>query len=288
MTPQELVSLALKVSIVLIVFGFGLQATTSDLLYLWRRPGVLVRSLIAMFLVMPAFAIWLTTAFHFQRPVMIALIALAISPVPPVLLRKVHKAGGEASYELGLMVTAAALSIVYIPLAVRLIGHYFHLPFAMRPAEVAKLAGLSVILPLAVGAAFAQVAPAVAARIAKPVAILATVLLILGLAATLLFALPKSLSLIGDGTLWAFSAFVAVGLAVGHLLGGPASDNRIALALSTACRHPGLALALASANIPQQHGEFSAILLYLVINALLTGAYVLWRRRRASVHATQS
>lgn len=142
MTPQELVSLALKVSIVLIVFGFGLQATTGDLLYVLRRPGVLVRSLVAMFVVIPALAILLTAGFHFQWPIMIALIALAISPVPPVLLRKVHKAGGAASYELGLMVTAASLSVLYIPLAVKLIGYYFHLPFAMRPAEVAKLIGL--------------------------------------------------------------------------------------------------------------------------------------------------
>lgn len=69
-------------SIVLIVFGFGLQATTGDLLYVLRRPGVLVRSLVAMFVVMPALAILLTTGFHFQRPIMIALIALAISRCP--------------------------------------------------------------------------------------------------------------------------------------------------------------------------------------------------------------
>ncbi len=191
MTPQELVTLALKVSIVLIVFGYGLQATTDDLIYLLRRPGVLLRSLAAMFVVMPAFAILLTTEFHFHRPIMIALIALAISPVPPALLRKVHKAGGAASYELGLMVTAASLSILYIPLAVKLIGYYFHLPFAMRPAEVAKLIGLSVLLPLAAGVVFERVAPAVAARIAKPAQILANVLLILGVAATLILRFQR-------------------------------------------------------------------------------------------------
>ena len=64
---------------------------------------------------------------------MIALIALAISPVPPALPRKINKAGGVAPYGLGLMVTAASLSILYIPLAVRLIGKYFHESFAMGP-----------------------------------------------------------------------------------------------------------------------------------------------------------
>jgi hypothetical protein len=77
---------------------------------------------------------------------MIALVALAISPVPPALPRKVNKAGGVAPYGLGLMVTVATLSILYVPLAVNFIGAYFHKPFAMGPGAVAKLIGLSVLL----------------------------------------------------------------------------------------------------------------------------------------------
>ena len=38
--------LVLKASIILTVFGFGLHATREDLLYLLRRPRVLVRSLV--------------------------------------------------------------------------------------------------------------------------------------------------------------------------------------------------------------------------------------------------
>jgi bile acid:Na+ symporter, BASS family len=131
--------------VILTVFGFGLEATRDDLLYVLRRPRVLARSLVAMFVIMPLFAILLTTAFHFQRPVTVALIALAISPVPPLLPRKVNKASGVAPYGLGLMATAASLSILYLPLAVQLIGQYFHKPFAMGPGAVAKLVGLSVM-----------------------------------------------------------------------------------------------------------------------------------------------
>src|SRR5271156_5023327 len=98
MNPQEIVGLTLKASIILTLFGFGLGATRGDLLYVLRRPRVLARSLVAMFVIMPLFTILLTTEFHFQRPVMIALIALAISPVPPLLPRKVTKAGGLAPY----------------------------------------------------------------------------------------------------------------------------------------------------------------------------------------------
>lgn len=284
MNPQEIVGLALKASIVLTLFGFGLEATRDDLLYLLRRPRVLVRSLVAMFIIMPLFAVLLTTVFHFQRPVAIALIALAISPVPPLLPRKVTKAGGLVPYGLGLMVTAGSLSILFIPLAVEVIGQYLHKSFAMGPGAVAKLIVLSVLLPLAAGMVFRRVAPNVAARIAKPAGLVARTLLMVCLVAILIFAFPKSLSLIGDGTLLALISFIVVGLIVGHLLGGPGPDERVTLALSTACRHPALALAIAAANIPQEHNVVSAILLYLVLNALLTIPYISWQRRKIEEH----
>jgi len=278
--PQQIVVLTLQVSIILTVFGFGLGATPDDLLYVLRRPRILARSLAAMFVIMPLFAIPLTTIFHFQRPVAIALVALSISPIPPLLPRRVTKAGGLAPYGLGLMVTAASLSIVFIPLAIEIIGQCFHKPFAMGPGPVAKLIGISIFLPLAAGMIFKKLAPGFATRIAKPSSLVATGLLILGLIAILAVALPNMLTLIGNGTLAALIAFIVVGLIVGHFLGGPHPDERVTLALCTACRHPGLVLAMAAANVPEEQNVVSAVLLYLILSALLTIPYVSWQRRK--------
>jgi bile acid:Na+ symporter, BASS family len=57
MSPRMIVGLALKASVMLTLFGFGLHAAHEDLPYLLRRPRVLVHSLVAMFVVMPVFAI---------------------------------------------------------------------------------------------------------------------------------------------------------------------------------------------------------------------------------------
>src|ERR1700691_2522127 len=170
MSLKMIVGLALKVSIMLTLFGFGLQATREDFLYLLRRPGVLVRSLVAMFVVRPVFAILMTGFVSFDRAVVIALIALSISPVPPILPTKVTKSGGHPPYGLGLMVTAASFSIVYVPLAVYLIGKYFHQPFTMGPGAVAQLIVISILVPLAAGIVFQKVAPTVTVRIAGPLA----------------------------------------------------------------------------------------------------------------------
>jgi BASS family bile acid:Na+ symporter len=101
-----------------------------------------------------------------------------------------------------------------------------------------------------------------------------------GLIAILVFALPKMLALIGNGTLAALIAFIVVGLIVGHFLGGPHPDERVTLALCTACRHPGLVLAMAAANVPEEQNVVSAVLLYLILSALLTIPYVSWQRRK--------
>jgi bile acid:Na+ symporter, BASS family len=282
MNLRMIVGLALKVSIMLTLFGFGLRATREDLLYLLRRPRVLVRSLMAMFVVMPVFAILMTRLGSFNRAVVIALIALSISPVPPFLPRKVTKSGGHGPYSLGLMVTAASFSVVYVPLAVYVIGKYFNRPFAMGAGAVAKLIVLSVLAPLAAGIVFRKVAPGTAERIADPLGRIAGIVLLIGVLCVLAFSLPTAWPLIGNGTILAFIAFAIVGLAVGHFLGGPGSEQRVTLALSTASRHPALALAIAGVNVPDERRVIYAVLLYLVVSALITIPYVAWQRKRAT------
>ena len=95
--------LALQASVFLMVFGFGLDATRGDVLYVVRRPGLFARSLVAMFVIMPAVAIALVSLFNFRQVVGIALVALSISPVPPLLPRREGQACGRRAYALGLM-----------------------------------------------------------------------------------------------------------------------------------------------------------------------------------------
>ncbi len=286
MNLQAIVVFAIKASITLTLFGFGLQATLEDLLYLWRRPRLLFRSLAAMFVVMPLFAIFMTRIFSLNLAVVIALIALSISPVPPLLPKRVTKEAGVAPFGLGLMVTAGTLAIVYIPLANYLLGKYFHRSLAMDPTAVMKIVALRVLIPLAAGIVVRKFALATAERIAHPIIRIAGIVLIIGVLCVLGFASPIAWSLVGDGTELTFVAFVVVGLLLGHLLGGPSPDDRVTLALSTACRQPGLALAIASANFPGDHHVVGAILLYVVTNFIFTIPYIKWQRKKVRGLAT--
>jgi BASS family bile acid:Na+ symporter len=89
-------------------------------------------------------------------------------------------------------------------------------------------------------------------------------------------------SLIGNGTIVAIAAFVMVGLLTGHLLGGPAGEDRSVLALASAAHHPGIA----NVNFPEQKLAPAAVLLYLIVMVIVTSLYVMWRRRHGDASDT--
>ena len=280
MRLATLIPLVLQASIVLNVIGLGLNASPQDATSLLRRPNRLLRSLCAMHVVMLACAVALAVNFDLHPAVKIALVALAVSPIPPLLPKKTLQVGGEASYTIGLLVAAALLAIMFVPVAVELLGRAFGTPRHMSPGVVARLVLLTVLVPLVVGIAVRSLAAAFAARIARPVSLVATVLLIASALPVLFTAWPTIVSLTGDGTIVALAAFVLVGLAVGHLLGGPDPEDRTVLALSTASRHPGVALAIAHATFPDQQLVLAAVLLYLLVSTIVSIPYLGWSRRR--------
>jgi BASS family bile acid:Na+ symporter len=285
MGVQQLVGLGLQASILMTLFGFGLQATVADILYLVRRPLLLARSLGAMFLVMPLVAVALAKAFDLRPSVEIALIALSISPIPPLLPGKETKGGGHASFALGLMAIVGLLSIAVVPIGANVLGRSFGIPFKMPVATIAYVVLVTTLLPLAVGMAVKAMMPAVADRVEKPVALVAKFLLAGGLLALFAASIPAVLALVGNGTVVAAAAFAAAGLAVGHLAGGSRRDEQIVLALSTASRHPGIALALAKVNFPDEPQLGATILLFLLVGGLVGAPYLAWQRRRAQAIA---
>jgi BASS family bile acid:Na+ symporter len=285
MTAAMLVTLALRTSIFLIVFSLGLRATRADLLYLLSRPHRFFRSLLAMAVVMPLVAVGLSLSFNLHPAVKAALVALSLAPVPPILPRKEFKAGGHGSYVIGLLAAAALLSIVYIPLAEHVLRRLFDVGVDRPPTMVISLVAVTVLAPLLAGTFVRYLAPALAERLAGPLNTFATILLVLTCLVLLLHSWKVGLPLIGNGHVLVIAVFVAVGLLVGHLLGGPEPETRVVLALSTASRHPGVAMAIASAAAPDQKLLIGAILLYLVVNTLISIPYVRWARARYATSA---
>jgi len=280
MGPENLIALALQLSITVMVFGLGLRLSPRDTLQLLRQPRLLLRSVLSINVFMPLFAAALVASFDLHPPVKIALVLLSVSPVPPLLPLKVLRSAKDSSYVFSLLITEAVLAIVLVPASVAVFEKVSGARAHSSPLEIGIVVLVSVLGPIGAAMLVRQVNTARAERMAKPLLLVAAALLGCSLIPILVIAMPAIISLIGDGTLAALAAFVLAGLGAGHLLGGPEPGPRFVLAISTASRHPGVALAVATANFPGEKFVLATLLLYLIVNAIVTLPYLLWQSRR--------
>jgi bile acid:Na+ symporter, BASS family len=78
-------------------------------------PGLLPSSLIAVVVIAPLVAVALVKVFDVHREVAIALVALSISPLPPLLASRGARAGGRHEYGLGLLLALGLLAVPVMP-----------------------------------------------------------------------------------------------------------------------------------------------------------------------------
>ncbi len=280
MTLAELILIVLKVSIMLLVVSIGLTVRFGDTTYLLRRPALLAKSFLSIFVIMPVVAATLAALFDLHPAVKIALIALAVSPLPPALPIKAAKAGSEGSYIIGLLVTAGLVSIIFVPLALELLSWLFGRPASVSPVVVAKLVLTTVLLPLIAGILIRSIIPGHAARFGKPLAAIAMIFLLASVLLIMIKLWPAMMSLVGNGTVLVFVVLVFVGLAVGHFLGGPDSESRTNLAFATSTRHPGVAIAIGTSAYPEQPLVPAAVGLFFIVCAVASIPYIWWSRKR--------
>jgi BASS family bile acid:Na+ symporter len=285
MSIQQLIGLAINGSMFLIVFGLGLQATMQDATHLFRRPALFARSLLAMNIIMLVVAILIVLIFKPALEIKIALVALALSPVPPILPAKQLKSGGSENYTIGLLAGASIAAIVLVPVGTLLLDAFLDLEARVTMRDIAGIVMISVVIPLFAGILINQFAPALAKRIAKPITLAATILLLLACVPVLFVSWQEMWKYVGDGLILGLLAFGIIGLAVGHWLGGPSPDDRTVLALATAARHPGVAIGLVSISFPNAtQGVLMVVLFHLFFGMLISAPYAKWRTREHAAH----
>ena len=278
MTVAELVPHAIRVSMFAIVFALGLKASRHDVFSLFRRPGLLLRSILAMNVIMPTLAIAAALLLPLPMPIKIALVAIAASPVPPILPGKQTSAGGSASYAIGLLVAASLVAILVIFATMALVGRLVGVEYHMPLSGVIWIVLLSVIVPLVAGVIVRTLLPRMADLIARPVSMFATAILVVACLPVLFTSWTAFWELIGNGVIVILALFTAIGVAVGHWLGGPGAGDRTVLALATGTRHPGVALAIANANFPNEKAVLAVVIWHLIIGAIVSWPYI--RRRK--------
>jgi BASS family bile acid:Na+ symporter len=288
MTIIEIVLLILKVSLVTTVFALGLSASPTDLVSVLRRPWLLLRSLLSVYGVMLAAALAIVGTIHPPRVAVAVVVALAVAPIPPILPKKQVKAGGDAAYAVGLMVACSLFALIWIPLALNVLEGVLGIELFVSLGTVATLLFTVILAPLAIGVLVRRFASDLATRLQPILAKVGVVLLVVAVLPILIKLWKPALAQIGDGTLLALLIFVLVGLAAGLLLGGPNPEHRTDLALASACRHPGIAIGLATLNLAGEKSVPAVVLLYLLVSTIAGIPFIAWRKKVGAASAFQA
>ncbi|RJT22950.1 Na+-dependent transporter [Mesorhizobium waimense] len=276
MTLAGVISLALTVSLFVLVFVLGMKAKLEEITFLFRNPGLLIRSILAMNVIMLAVVVLASQLFDLAPAIKIALVTLAVSPVPPLLPGKQIASGGTPHYALGLLVAASIVSIVLVPLSIETMEYAFPVELRIAPSKVLSVVALSIFAPLALGMIVQWLAPNIAERVAKPLSSAATAIVVVAIIPILIKGWPDLSNLFGNGAVLCLVLFSASGLLIGHLIGGPNADDRTVLALACGSRHPSIALAITALNFPGVPGVAALILYHLVISGLVSALYLRW------------
>jgi Predicted Na+-dependent transporter len=275
---KQIIPILLTMSLWGLVLTVGLKSVRGDLIYVLTRPWLLLKAIVAVDVIPITAALLLTLFLPLEPVVKAGIVLMAISPVPPLVPGQELGLGGRKQYAYGVYVAMALLAVVAVPLANDVAARAFGRQDTPTFLLVAKSVIMGVVIPLLVGMTVRLVAPAVAARLAPWVYRLSMLLVFAAFLPILVSIWPEMTRLVGNGTVLVMAAVTAIGLAGGHLLGGPDLRDRATLAIASSIRHPGIAMMLANAHFMDKRVT-AAVFLFLLVGMAVGIPYRMWIKR---------
>ncbi|MGK7915527.1 MAG: bile acid:sodium symporter family protein [Prochloraceae cyanobacterium] len=272
-----------EVTVFSLMLTNGITISFQNLLSVWHRPGLLMRSLLAVIVLVPIVVIVLLTLFDLPPDVAKGLTLLAAAPGAPLTAKRSKMAGGDISYAAGLQLTLVSSAILITPFTLALFHSLFEpgRQMAMTPLEVAKQVTTVSFFPVGIGLLLQKVAPGIAEVLGKPLSLIANGLF---LVLALLIAVP-AIQLTWQIRVMPILAIVIMAtaaLVIGHLLGRPGTLNERA-AIATACiaRNLGLVIYIAAVNgiLPNL---LPTIVAYMILGVFVALPYAVWIRLQLS------
>ena len=273
--------LLVKTTIFTLMLAIGVNLSFQQLISLWRRPGLLLRSLLAVILLVPLVVILLLRWLDLPPAVATGLAVLAAAPGAPLTHKRSQMAGGSLSYSASLQLTLALLAVLVTPLTLAIFHALTEIQTEnVRLLEVARQVALVQLLPVSLGLLVQHFGPKLAAMIDRPLNVIANILF---LALVILALIPgfRMIAHLGGLPILAIVMTVLVSLVIGHILGGPAPDERSALAVASIARNIGLALFITTLSGVEKE-IIPTLLSYMILGAIVAIPYSLWSKRRVA------
>jgi bile acid:Na+ symporter, BASS family len=224
------------------MLAMGAGLTVTRIIEPLRNVRMGLFALLANFVLMPAVAVALTKVLRLDEPFGVGLLLLGCAAGAPFLPKLAELAKGNLAFAVGVMVLLMVVTVGYLPIVLPLL-----LPgVTVNSWQIARSLVLLMLLPLAAGLALKSYYESLATR-AKPVldwiSNISLILLVLLITAA---NVDKVLQVFGTFGILAGLLFIAFGVGIGWLLGGPNADTRRVMALGTGQRNIAAALVVAS------------------------------------------
>jgi len=272
---MELLSKAVTVAMLSFVvssmLAMGVSLTVSQIFDPLRNVRLVLLALVANFVLMPLGAFALAKVLWLDEPFGVGLLLLGCAAGAPFLPKLAQLAKGNLPFGVGAMVLLMVITVAYLPIVLPLL-----LPgVTVNPVRIAQSLVLLMLLPLAIGLFVKARYDATAARVKPALDWLSNVSLILLIVLITVVNFDKVLQVFGTRGILAGLLFIALGLCIGWMLGGPGNDTRTVLALATAQRNIAAALVVGS----QSFSDPKVVVMVIVV--AIVGLIILMPLSRA-------
>jgi BASS family bile acid:Na+ symporter len=205
-------------------------------------------ALLANLIIIPVLGVILARALNLPLEMRTGFLMLALAPGGLFALQFARVSQGNRVLAVGLLVVLTLVAIVATPVLISLFfppSEAGKMPFVWLMLLLLVLA----VVPLLVGRAWQQRAPAAAPKLGRLLGLLSIVLFIIATLAAGKYKMP-TLTSIGLGGIIAIITLIFCAWVVGWLLGGPEISNRKVLAIGTSMRNVGVCYAIAAHSFP--------------------------------------
>src|SRR3954469_7183762 len=116
MTAEQVIVMLLQVVLFTSVLTLGFKATLSEPFILFRRPSLLVRTFLAMYVVVPVVTAVILALVPLPVGVKTGVILLAVSPVALTSRHNMLALGANPGYVYSLLISMSLISVVMVPI----------------------------------------------------------------------------------------------------------------------------------------------------------------------------
>ena len=259
----------------MITLGLGLSV--AQIFAPFKNVRIVIRALIANFIIVPLFALGLVSWLPMSEGVRIGIILTSLGGGAPFIPMIVAMAKGHVGGGVGLMMLLLIITVFFMPLAVPVMLS----GVSVSGLEIAKSLVTIMLLPLVLGLFIKGRFSSVAARI-QPFAAKFTNLSILVLIIAVLVLYTETI-MASIEVLPVIIVFFLGAMMIGYLSGGKRREVRIIFAVGTGLRNPPVAILVASQNFaPEPIAAIVPLLVAIVGILILLPLAVLERKSRGN------